>query len=211
MKMGRAGAPFEPRRRPQAGKSGDPRSQNADSSPRIQGAPRLGRAVRRKGMSEAPRALTACGLGRHMAVDWTWVSPLPMTPRQLHGLDKSLHAKRVMITCDRGGRRLALAGYKYGAARALPVHPPLLLLLLHGSIEEVLGRREGKARQVEPASPPPKRGRGRPRKHPVATTAVPRGRGDDFQHGDGRTAAAGGRASVARSPRPRFRAAEVLP
>src|SRR3954464_4279636 len=31
MKMGRAGPPFEPRRRPQAGKSGDPRSQNADN------------------------------------------------------------------------------------------------------------------------------------------------------------------------------------
>ena len=31
MKMGRAGPPFEPRRRPQAGKSGDPHSQNADS------------------------------------------------------------------------------------------------------------------------------------------------------------------------------------
>ena len=30
VKMGRAGPPFEPRRRPQAGKSGDPRSQNAD-------------------------------------------------------------------------------------------------------------------------------------------------------------------------------------
>src|SRR4051812_25758301 len=31
MKMGHAGPPFEPRRRPQAGKSGDPRSQNADT------------------------------------------------------------------------------------------------------------------------------------------------------------------------------------
>ena len=31
VKMGRAGPPFEPRRRPQAGKSGDPRSQNADT------------------------------------------------------------------------------------------------------------------------------------------------------------------------------------
>src|SRR3954463_9032849 len=31
MKMGHAGPPFEPRRRPQAGKSGDPRSQNADN------------------------------------------------------------------------------------------------------------------------------------------------------------------------------------
>ena len=49
----------------------------------------------------------------------------PMVPRQLHGLDKSLHAKRVMITCDRGGRRLAFSGYKYGTACALPVHPPL--------------------------------------------------------------------------------------
>ena len=30
MKMGRTGPPLEPRRRPQAGKSRDPRSQNAD-------------------------------------------------------------------------------------------------------------------------------------------------------------------------------------
>src|SRR4051812_42981688 len=71
MKRGRAGPPFEARRRPQAGKSGDPRSQNGDSSPRAQGAPGLGRAERRKGNGEAPWALTACGLGRRMAVDWT--------------------------------------------------------------------------------------------------------------------------------------------
>ena len=44
MKMGRAGPPLEPRRRPQEGKSGDPRSQNADISPRGQGAPELGLA-----------------------------------------------------------------------------------------------------------------------------------------------------------------------
>ena len=31
MKMCRAGPPLEPRRRPQAGKSGDPHSQNADN------------------------------------------------------------------------------------------------------------------------------------------------------------------------------------
>ena len=31
MKMGRAGPPLEPRRRPQAGKSGDPHSQNTDT------------------------------------------------------------------------------------------------------------------------------------------------------------------------------------
>jgi len=77
MKMGRARPPFEPRRRPQAGKSGDPRSQNADSSPRAQGAPGLGRAERRKGKCEASRALTACGLGHCVAVDWTWVALFP--------------------------------------------------------------------------------------------------------------------------------------
>ena len=32
MKMGHVGPPFEPRRRPQAGKSGDPRFQNADTN-----------------------------------------------------------------------------------------------------------------------------------------------------------------------------------
>ena len=135
----------------------------------------------------------------------------PMAPRQLHGLDKSLHARRVMITCDRGGRRLALASYKYGSARALPVHPPCSSFFFMAPSRRFLAAEKGKARQVEPASPPPKRGRGRPRKHPVASTAAPRGRGDDFQHGDGRTAAVGGRALVARSTRPRFRAAEVLP
>src|SRR3954466_2554949 len=80
MKMGRAGPPFEPRRRPQEGKSGDPHSQNADSSPRAQGAPGLGRAERRKGKGEAPRALTACGLGRRVAVDWTWAALFPHAP-----------------------------------------------------------------------------------------------------------------------------------
>ena len=70
---------------------------------------------------------------------------------------------------------------------------------------------KGKACQAEHASPLPKRGRGRPRKHPVATTAAPRGRGDAFQRGGGRIAAAGGCAPAARPPMPRFRAAEVLP
>ena len=77
VKMGRAGPPFEPRCRPQAGKSGDPRSQNTDSSPRAEGAPGLGRAERRKGKSETLRALTACCLGRRVAVDWTWVALFP--------------------------------------------------------------------------------------------------------------------------------------
>src|SRR4051812_42983714 len=114
-----------------------------------------------------------------------------------------------MITWDRGGRWLAFACYKYGDARALPVHLSLPLLLLHGSIEEVLGYEKGKALQVEPASPPPKRGRGRPRKHPVAAPVAFSGHGDGSQHGGGRAAVAGGRAWVACSPRPRFRATHV--
>ena len=44
-----------------------------------------------------------------MGVTWRLIGRgrlhFPMAPRQLHGLDKSLHAKRVMITCDCGGRR----------------------------------------------------------------------------------------------------------
>ena len=62
MKMGRAGPPLEPRRRPQAGKSGDPRSQNADSSPGAQDALGLGFEAKPKGKGEAPQAPTARGL-----------------------------------------------------------------------------------------------------------------------------------------------------
>ena len=54
MKVGRAGPPLEPRRRPQAGKSGDPRSQNTDSSPRAQGARGLGLVEKRRGKREVP-------------------------------------------------------------------------------------------------------------------------------------------------------------
>ena len=66
-------------------------------------------------------------------------------------LDKSLHAEKpVMITYDRGARRLASSGYKYGAGRAPLVHPFLLLLFFflanrrpHGP-KEILGRVERK-------------------------------------------------------------------
>ena len=81
-------APFEPRRRPQVGKSGDPHSQNADSSPRAQGAPGLGRAERRKGKREASWALTACGLGHRVEIDWTWAALFPHAPLILR------HARR---------------------------------------------------------------------------------------------------------------------
>ena len=77
MNMGHTRPLPEPHRRPQAGKSGDPRSQNADSSPRAQGAPELGLAEKRRGKCEAPRAPTTYGLGRRVAVDWTWAPPLP--------------------------------------------------------------------------------------------------------------------------------------
>ena len=93
MKMSRAGPPLEPRRRPQAGKSRDPRSQNADSSPRAQGAPGLGLAGKRRGKREAPRAPTACGLGRRVATDWTCAYAVPHDASATARLDKSLHAK----------------------------------------------------------------------------------------------------------------------
>ena len=49
MKMGHTGPLVEPRRGPQAGKSGDPRSQDADSSPRAQGVLGLGFEVKPRG------------------------------------------------------------------------------------------------------------------------------------------------------------------
>ena len=63
VKMGRMGPLAEPRRGPQAGKSGDPRSQNADISPRAQGALGLGFKAKPKGKGGLPRAPTACSLG----------------------------------------------------------------------------------------------------------------------------------------------------
>ena len=56
MKMGRTGLLAQPRRGPQAGKSGDPHSQNADSSPRAQGALGLGFEAKPKVKRGAPRA-----------------------------------------------------------------------------------------------------------------------------------------------------------
>ena len=111
LKLGHTGPLLETRRRPQAGKSVDPHSQNADSSPRAQGALGLGLAAKPKGKCGAPRAPTACGLGRRVVVDWIWASPLPHAALATTRFDESLlHAKRVIITCDRGGRRLASLG-----------------------------------------------------------------------------------------------------
>ena len=63
MKMGRTGLLAQPRRGPQAGKSGDPRSQNVDSSPRAQGALGLGFVAKPRVKFGAPRAPKAYGLG----------------------------------------------------------------------------------------------------------------------------------------------------
>ena len=71
MKMGHTRPLLEPRRGPQASKSGDPCSQNAESSPRAQGELGLGFEANPKGKCGAPRAPTACGLGCRVATDWT--------------------------------------------------------------------------------------------------------------------------------------------
>ena len=62
VKMGLTRPLVEPRRGPQAVKSGDPRSQDADSSPRAQGALGFGFEAKPKDKCGAPRAPTACSL-----------------------------------------------------------------------------------------------------------------------------------------------------
>jgi hypothetical protein len=61
MKMGHARPVKVPRPGLQADKSGYPSSQNADSSPRAQGALGLGVEVKPTSKDEVPWALTACG------------------------------------------------------------------------------------------------------------------------------------------------------
>ena len=62
MKMGRTRPLDEQRHGMQEGKSGYPRSQDADSSPQAQGALGLGFEAKPRGKCKAPRALIACGL-----------------------------------------------------------------------------------------------------------------------------------------------------
>ena len=67
VKMGHTGPLAEPCCRPQAAKSGDPRSQNTDCSPRAQGALGFVLAAKPKGKCRMPRAPTACGMAQAVA------------------------------------------------------------------------------------------------------------------------------------------------
>src|SRR3954469_11819162 len=105
-----------------------------------------------------------------------------------------------MITSDRGGRRLSFVGYMYGTRRAISIHLSLLPLLpqfllrlgVMAPSRKYSAAEKGKALRVGPASPPPKRGRGRPRKHLVAAPVASDGHGDGSRRGGGRAAVAGG-------------------
>ncbi|KAM3189339.1 hypothetical protein ACQJBY_067960 [Aegilops geniculata] len=90
LKLGHTGPSMEPHCGPHAGKSGYPRSQDADSSPRVE----LGFEAKPKGKCGAPRAPTACGLGRCVAIDGTWVPPLPHATSATAQFDETpLHAE----------------------------------------------------------------------------------------------------------------------
>ena len=129
-KLGRTGPLVEPRRGPQAGKSGDPRSQNADSSPRAQGTLAVGFEAKPRGKCGVPRAPTACGLGRRVAVDWTWASPLPHAASATARLESPCCMQKVsslsaIVEVD-GWPPL---GFKWGGAKAPVAHLLLLRLL----------------------------------------------------------------------------------
>ena len=99
VKMGHMGPLAEPRHGPQAGKSGDPIPRTPTVAPGPKACSGLASRRSQKGKCRAPRATKACRLGRRVAVDWTWASPLPHAASATARLDKSLHAKIwVMIT-----------------------------------------------------------------------------------------------------------------
>ena len=83
---------------------------------------------------------------------------------------------------------------------AIPIAPP----------KRFSAAEKGKARPAGPDSPPTKRGRGRPRKHPAVPVVASRGHGGGSLRGGERPVADGGHAMGVRPPRPRFRSAEVL-
>ena len=113
VKTGCTGPRVEPRRGAQAGKSGDPRSQDADSSPRAQGALGLGFEAKPKGKGEAPQAPTARGLADAWRLTGRGRPHFPTLPRQLPDLTSPCGMQRnIIITCDCGDCRLAFSCYK---------------------------------------------------------------------------------------------------
>ena len=113
MKMGRTDPLAQPRHRLQAGKSGDPHSQNADSSPRAQGALGLGFEAKPKGKCGVPQAPQPAALVDAWRLIGRGRLRFPMLPRQLPDLTSPCCMQgKTIITCDRGDRRLALSCYK---------------------------------------------------------------------------------------------------
>ena len=88
VKMGRTGPLVEPHHGPQAGKSGDPHSQNADSSPRAQGALRLGLAEKRRASADRRGPHQPAALGAAWWLIGRGRLRFPMLPRQLPNFTK---------------------------------------------------------------------------------------------------------------------------
>ena len=93
-KLGRTRPLVEPHRGPQAGKSGHPCSQDADSSPRAQGALGLGFQAKPKGKCGAPRAPTAYGLDDAWRLMGRGRLRFCMLPQQLFPSDKRAAIRR---------------------------------------------------------------------------------------------------------------------
>lgn len=94
LKLARTRPLVEPHRGQQAGKFGYPCSEDADSNLRAQGTLELGFEAKPKCKRRAPRAPTAYGLGRRMAIDGTWVPPLPHAASATPRLDETpLHVE----------------------------------------------------------------------------------------------------------------------
>lgn len=96
LKMGHTRTLKEPRHGLQAGKSGYSHSQNANSSPRTQGALELGFEAKPKGQCGAPRAQIACDLDRRVEIDVTCAFQLP-------------HVASATVSGQQNGRRLPLS------------------------------------------------------------------------------------------------------
>ena len=88
LKQGHTRPSMEPRGGLQAGRAGYPHIQDADSSPRAQGALGLGFQAKPKGKCGAPRALTACGLDDAWRLVGRGHLQFPTPPRQLFPSDK---------------------------------------------------------------------------------------------------------------------------